>query len=223
MEEDLSPHVHRDNLTRLLNQGRRKRARVNRSYSFFVRSLRLLLPIIALGLVAVVMIWPDMEKTVTPVKREEIIPETTGRNELINPRFESKDKDMHSYIITATRAVQSLENQDIVMLEKPAATIALDDLTNIDAKAERGTYQQETQSLALDGRVVVSHSHGYTLKSESLNMSMKERRAWTDMPVRIDGPSGNIEAQSMKTDDTTGVLTFNGPAKMTLKESIRGL
>lgn len=216
-------HDSRDNLTRLLNLGRRKRARVNRSYSVYVRSLRLLLPIIALTIVSVVLIWPNMDETVTPMKREEVIPETAGRNELINPRFESANKDMRPYTITADRAVQSVENQDMVMLEKPAATIALDEQSNMAAKAERGTYQQEKETLLLEGQVTVSHSNGYVLKSERLNVSMPERRAWTDLPIEVDGPEGHIEAKSMNTDNANGVLTFHGPAKMTLNNSIGGL
>ena len=49
-ETDGQPETHavtdeRDNLTRLLNLGRRKRPRINRRYSFFVRGMRLLLPL----------------------------------------------------------------------------------------------------------------------------------------------------------------------------------
>src|SRR5690348_4194987 len=106
---------HRDNLTRLLNLGRRKRVRVDRRHSIVVRGLRFLLPLAALAIVAVVVAWPKMDDSIVPIPREDIIPQKTGRNELINPRFESANSDMQPYVITAERAVQSMKDSQLVL------------------------------------------------------------------------------------------------------------
>lgn len=60
----------RDNLTRLLNLGRRKRPRISRRYTFVVQGLRFLLPITALAIVTIVVSWPKMNEGIKPVPKK---------------------------------------------------------------------------------------------------------------------------------------------------------
>ncbi|HEY8190338.1 MAG TPA: LPS export ABC transporter periplasmic protein LptC, partial [Micavibrio sp.] len=135
MDDDAADN--RDNLTRLLNLGRRKRMRVNRRYSIVVRGLRLLLPLAALAIVVVVAAWPKMDDPIGAVPREDVIPQKAGRNELINPRFESANANHQPYVITASRAVQSMKDAELVLLEKPVADISLKIDEKLSAQADR--------------------------------------------------------------------------------------
>ena len=217
------PHDGRDNLTRLLNLGRRKRARVNRRYSFFVRGMRLLLPMAALAIVAVVMAWPRMDEQMAPIPKEEIIPQTTGRNELINPRFESANAEGQPYIITATRAEQTLDDQKIVVMQEPVANITLDEGSILDAESKQGTYDQQGETLVLDGNVKLRHNNGYTLESTYLHIRLQDRVATTPQPVSVFGPDATLEAKGMSANPNDGKLIFTGPAKLTLNQTIKGL
>lgn len=219
---DQSPET-RDNLTRLLNLGRRKRVRVNRRYSIVVRGLRLLLPLAALGIVAVVMAWPGMDEQMGPIPKEELIPQTTGRNELINPRFESANADRQPYVITASRAEQTLDNQKLVVMEGPVANITLSPGSILDAEALKGTYDQTDETLVLDGNVKLRHNNGYTLESSYLHVQLKDHIATTPKPVTIFGPDATLEAKGMSGNPNTGVLIFTGPAKLVLNQKIKGL
>ncbi len=214
---------HRDNLTRLLNLGRRKRMRVNRRYSFIVRSLRLILPLAALAIVVVVMAWPKMDDSINAIPREDIIPQKTGRNELINPRFESANASNQQYVITASRAVQSMKDSQLVLLEKPVADIALKIDEKLSAQADRGVYKQESEILVLDGGIHLKHDSGYTMESERLNISLKDNKAWTDRAVTITGPAGTLQSAGMTTNNQTGETIFTGPIRLTLTDSISGL
>lgn len=213
----------RDNLTRLLNLGRRKRVRVNRRYSFMVRGLRLVLPLVALAIVAIVMAWPNMEDTMAPIPKEDVIPQTAGRNELINPRFESANQNMQPYVITAARAEQALDNQKLVVLEGPIANVTLDTDSLLDAEALMGSYDQQNEVLILDGDVKLRHSNGYTLESTYLRVDLRDRRATTPRPVSVFGPDATLEAAGLSADTVTGKLIFTGPAKMILTNATKGL
>ena len=213
---------HRDNLTRLLNLGRRKRARVNKGYTFLVRGLKLLLPLIALGIVAVVIAWPRMDEAIAPVPKETILPQAAGSNELIKPRYESTDRNDNPYVITADRANQSAGNQNLVMLEKPVAEMTMKSGEKLSASARDGTYSQTDQALILSGDVVINHSSGYVLRTQALDIALKSDLATTDQTVAITGPDADLKAAGMTADNTAGTLVFGGPARLVLKQGIKG-
>lgn len=224
--DDVTPQPiaeERDNLTRLLNLGRRKRPRINRRYSSFVRGARLVLPLTALAIVAVVLAWPRMEDNIAPVPKESIIPQSGGRNELISPHFESTTNSQLPYIVTAARAVQSQKDEALVLLEKPVADVTLSGGATLNAKSDNGVYRQDTEILVLDGHAVMQHSSGHNLASDRMNISMKDQLAWSESPVNGEGPSGTIEAKAMNANNVTGVLIFTGPAKLVLTQSGKGL
>jgi lipopolysaccharide export system protein LptC len=205
-----------DNLSRLLNLGRGRRVRVNRAYTFVVRSLRLLLPLAALTILTVVIIWPRMEKEIAPIPREDIIPQQTGRNELINPRFESMTAKMEPYTITAARAEQALDRQSLIVMENPVASLSLNSGLMLGAEGQKGTYDQDAQILILDEQVVLRHSDGYMLETAHLTIHIKNETAMTQTPVQISGPDMSLEAAGMKADQNKGLLFFTGPAKLVL-------
>jgi len=213
----------RDNLTRLLHLGRRKRVRVNRRYSFFVRGLQVLLPVMALGIVVIVMAWPKMDDAITAIPSEDVIPQKTGQNELINPRFESADADGNPYLITAERAVQDLEDSAAVLMEKPVASLDFNDGEKISGSARHGTYRQQEETLKLEGDIVLKHSNGYTLRTALLDIAIKGGTAVTNQPVTVTGPDATLTAAGMKADNIDEVVIFTGPAKLNLKKSIKGL
>lgn len=213
---------HRDNLTRLLNLGRRKRPRISRRYSIIVQSLRFVLPMAALAIVTVVLAWPRMEDSVSAIPKTDIIPQKTGSNELINPHFESVTNDQMPYVVTAARAVQSLNDSNVVQLERPVADMTMKDGKVINARAVSGLYRQDTKILVLDGDVAFHHQSGYTITSQRMSLSMPDQIGWTDTAVRGEGPAGSLQARAMNANNATGVLVLTGPARIVLNPRRKG-
>ena len=209
-------HTSRDNLTRLLNLGRRKRPRVNRAYSRAVRLLQMLLPLLALAIVAIVMTWPRMGDTVAPIPRENVIPDTMGRNELIDARYESINRDGQPYIVTAARAIQEKSDSDVILLNRPAANFTSRPGTVLNVRSADGTYSQIDQTLLLEGQVILTQTGGYEFRSEKLDINLKSSRAITNLDVSGAGPEGTLTAKGMEADNATGTIIFTGPAKMVL-------
>lgn len=213
----------RDNLTRLLNLGRRKRPRVSRLYSLVVYYLRFVLPVIALAIIAIVMAWPKMDSEFTAIQKKDIIPQNVGRNELINPHFESATEDQNPYVITAARAVQDMDDQSIILLEAPVADVTLKNGRTMNAKSTNGVYRQNEKILILDGSVRIVNETGFTLQSEKMNISVDDKITWTDTAVHGFGPSGTLEAKAMNANNATGIVIFTGPAKLVLKQTSKDL
>ncbi len=200
-----------------------KSALSGRAYSLFVRWMRLILPLIAIGIVGLLMAWPRVEETMAPVPKEAIIPQTIGKNELVNPRFESEDEKSQPFTVTANRAVQSAKNPDVLILDHPVADIILQDGTWLAVEAKRGAYRQESEKLLLEENVKLFHDQGYELKTAKLVVDMKSRQAWSDQDVYGQGPAGTLEATGMQAHSDKGLLIFTGPVKLVLNRAIKGL
>ena len=210
--------------SRLTHLGQDKNAKPHgKGYSIFVRFLRLALPLLAVGIIGLLLSWPRIEETLTTLPDEVIIPDTVGQNELIKPRFESTDEKNQPFTITAKRAVQSKRDPSVVLLENPMADITLQTGTWMAAQAEKGAYRQNSERLLLQGGVKLFHDNGYEVTTEKLLVNLKNREAWSDHPVYGQGPAGTLEATGMQAHAETDHLIFTGPAKLTLNRAIEGI
>lgn len=202
-----------------------RRARPAHRYSRFVRGARVALPLIAAGVVGLLFAWPRLQPVVEAIPREAALPQEqqVGRNELLNPRFESRDDKDQPFTITASRAIQSANDPQLVLLDKPMADIALQDGAWLAVQAEKGSYRQEEEKLLLEGAVKLFHNDGYEMKTEKMLVHIKTREAWSDQPVHAQGPAGTLDATGLTANGGTGKLIFTGPAKLVLNRAVKGL
>lgn len=205
-----------------LNQKRDARV-VSRRYTFFVRMLRLALPLVAVVMIGLVMAWPQVEDAVEPIAEQTSVPSTIGKNELVNPKFESRDEKGQPYTITAERAIQSARDPSVILLETPKADITMANGRWMSGEAEQGAYRQDTEKLLLKGKVRLFHDEGYELRTEKLQVDMQGRTAWSDQAVYAQGPAGTLEATGMQADSLNNRLIFTGPLKLVLNQSLKGI
>ncbi len=193
--------------------------RRNKFYTKFVRSMRILLPLTALGLVAILVVTSGDNKDLikAPPPKEEVVKQTSiGKNELLEPRFDTYDKDGRPYTITAVRAYQTMDDADIIYLEKPVADSTMRDGAWVALESVSGVYNQLAQELALEGNVKLYHDSGYSLLMEKLDIDLKKNIAVSNVAVSGQGPIGQLQASGMTANGADNILIFNGPAKLTL-------
>lgn len=208
----LSGFIHSDNdaVEKTMSSIRRSTA---------VKKLRLILPLVA-GLIVVVMfVWSDMESVAPPPRKETVSPQTVGRNELLNPRFESEDASQQPYTITATKAFQDSKDMNMIMLDKPVADISLKDSAWLAVESDKGEFEQVKQNLMLEGKVKLFHDDGYEMQTDKVEIDMIGEKAISKTPVSGHGPIGTIKAQGLTADGKTGVLSFTGPATLILNQT----
>ncbi len=190
---------------------------INRGYSAFVRAMRVFLPLTALAMLAVLMLWPEAEKIVEPIRKEELLPQANmAETELLNPRYESTDNELNPFVITADKATQTQENTDLIYLDNPVADIALKDGGQLDVRSNNGIFAQKSEKLSLQGDVELVYDRTYTLKGNEMRVDMKVREAFSDQDVFLEGPEGTIEAKGMEAYSEKGLIIFKGPGKLTL-------
>lgn len=203
-------HSDEDAIEKTLNSIRRSTA---------VKKLRLILPLVAGLIVTVMFVWADMEDVAPPQRKEKVAPQSVGRNELLNPRFESEDTSQQPYTITAKKAFQKSEDLNLVLLDKPVADISLKDQSWLAIEADKGEFEQVKQTLVLQNNVKLFHDKGYEMVMDRVDMDIINEKAVSRSPVSGHGPVGTIKAQGLVADGKTGVLTFTGPATMIFNQS----
>ena len=196
------------------------------SYTKFVRTMRLVLPLLAAGIVIVLFLWPSVDdEAIVPVRQDQdmLKSQTITKNELTNPHFESADKKNNPYTIRAQRAVLGETNENLIMMEKPVGEMMLEGGAKVRVTSNTGAYRRDTERFYLSGDVDIEHDKGYTLKSQETHFDLRAKLAWSDKDVSATGPDLLIVAKGLKADNDQGTLVFTGPATLTLDKGLEGL
>lgn len=212
-------HTAPDRLDRISTGSQDSNRQYKSGYSAFIRWAKLVLPIVGACIIAIIFTWND-----TPEQYQKIEHSTNlsgaGRNELLNPKFESKDKKDQPFTINAERAVRSKDEENLIMLDQPLADIELNSGAWLAIKSKQGAYRHDTQRLVLNGDVEAFHDQGYQLNTQSLHIDMENELFWSDVPVQATGPDGILEGSAMTANQNTQIIKTLGPAKLTLIKAV---
>jgi lipopolysaccharide export system protein LptC len=202
-----------------------------RGYTVFVKLLKVVLPLGALVLIGIVAAHlsksplREVEEAATS-KNDKTAP---GQIEVLNARYEGADAQGRPYTLMADRASRanteaamippgttpSLKDaDDTVLLQGLKADVFLEDKSWLAVRAKGGSYAARAQHLELAGDVSAFHDSGYEMHLDKLTVDLKTRHAWSDAPVRAQGPLGEIAAKGMEVLDSGDRVVFAGPVTL---------
>ncbi|MCW8914974.1 MAG: LPS export ABC transporter periplasmic protein LptC [Magnetovibrio sp.] len=194
-----------------------RRARQGGSYSRFVRWMKFLLPFLALGLVALIVIWPRLKSEDTfRIAFSSVRLSGTAQPGVDNARFMGTDEKLQPYSITADMARIDTDTDGLVKMEMPKADLTLDDGTWLVLTADNGRYFENAQLLELEGGVNLFHDTGYEISTDQLVLNLRTSVAESKTPVAGHGPFGEMNSNGLKLIDKGRVIFFSGPAKLKL-------
>ena len=215
-----------ERLERLSRFSADKQVTHSAGYTSFIRRMRLFLPLVAVCIIVALMAWPDRQSTIAILEesQKESL-QSIRKNELSSPKFESVDSKNQPFTITAERAVQANDDEDILLLERPLGELKLNTGGRVTLASESGKYWQQQEQLELERNVTLKNSDGYTMNTARLDIDMGAGTAKSQTDVSGFGPAGTLVAKGLQADNNAGVLVFNGPARLVLKDagSLQGL
>lgn len=227
----MSNSLKKDSKKRLsgLDAKRDRSSHLDPKHSRLVKRMRFALPAGILLIFAVLLTWPQMDNSFEPLPADQTQPDIVqkspfkGQNTMLEPRFESQDKNKQPYVITADVAEQARSDESLVFLTNPTGIVTLKSNTEINIDSSTGVYHQKKGYLQLQGDVEIVHSDGYILRTQSLFINITNASANTNNPVAITGPMGDIEAPAMKISPDGMHVYFKGPAKTVLRNVENGV
>ena len=153
-----------------------------------------LLPALALALLASIALWPEFDRTKQqamqrlPACRQRDRGRAVDRRAL--PRRRREGPAVHAHRATA----QQVEPER-VDLTIPKGDITLENGTWLMLQAKQGVFMQHSNLLDLSHDVTLYRDDGTTLVTASASIDLKNGAAAGAEPVHAEGPFGTLDAQ----------------------------
>jgi lipopolysaccharide export system protein LptC len=187
--------------------------------SRIVGLLRFLLPAIALGLIALVVAWPQLiggaGGLIAPIFANA---EIAGTDVMLmhNPRYVGRTKNAEPYELTAASAYVDPKKPSHIHLDHLAAELTPPDKRNLELVALTGLHNRTADKLDLDGDIALTTSDGYRFETQSARINLQSGRVLGDQPITGQGPAGTLSADQFEIHDSGQLLRFKGRVKVTL-------
>lgn len=188
-----------------------------RRYSMFVKFMKGVLPLAALGLGVAVLAYVlqprdgrRMAMTFESLSRVE------GDLTMIKPRLTGTDDDGMPFVVTAATAMQEGRGSDRVRLEDVAADINLKDGTALHVTAAKGVVDVKTHVMEVSGGMRLISKDGYDARTESAVADLKAGTVHGEHGVDAQGNFGRITAERFALNRDTRQLQFSGNVHMVL-------
>ncbi len=187
-------------------------------YSRFVTIMKFFLPTVALSLVALLFIWPQIhvDPSTFSLGFAHLRISSAEFPSMVNARFVGTDRRNQPFAVTADIAKSISINASNVELEMPKADLTQRDGSWVVLTANTGDYDQKAKTLKLDGQVTLFHDAGYEFKTASANVDFDSGTAVGDKPIDGQGPWGTLHAQGFKISDDGKRLLFTGKSQLVI-------
>ena len=174
-----------------------------------VRLAKLGLPVLVLGLVAMLAISPfDKRDDVSFILDKKGVDKATERMRIEQARYAGEDNKGNKFMITADRAIQQRSDVPVVMIEGMMARLGLAQGPLLIA-ADRGNYDLDTQMVQINGPVRVAGADGYRLETSNVQVDMKQRTLQSQGRVTGAMKLGQFEAGQMHADLGTRTVVLD--------------
>jgi len=191
-----------------------------RRYSVFVKVMKGALPMAALALGVVVLVYVMQPRE---TGRMALTFERLGRVEgdlaMVKPRLSGTDDDGLPYLVTAASAVQEERGSNRVRLESVVADISLKDGTALHVTATKGVADTKLHLLDVSGGIRVTSQDGYDARTESAKADLKAGTLHGESHIVAQGKLGRITAERFALDRETRQLRFSGNVQMLIYNS----
>lgn len=192
---------------------------VSLRYSRFVGMMKLLLPMIGLGLIVVILAWPNESDQIGGFHLSFAKGDAADADKLVmvNPRYTGTDQSQRPFTVTASSATQDPEDQRRVTLDAPQADMTMEDGSWLTVLASGGIYHQLEQTLNLDGPVNIFSDLGYEFHAESAVIDLETGGARSDRPIYGQGPFGSVRSDRLTVTQSGQRLLFEGNVHMIIR------
>ena len=207
-------------LTRAANRAGKKAGAVGlkrpAGYSRYVSFMKFLLPTMALGLLTLIFLWPQItvDDNRFSISFKSIQATNTDNPNMENARFVSADNKNQPFSITADLAKNIVLGSSAVELEMPKADIGIKDGTWLVVTASTGLYDQKGKTLELVGAVNLFHDSGYEFNTEKANIDLGKGIATSNVKISGQGPFGNLTAEGFRIENKGNRFIFTGKSKL---------
>lgn len=186
-------------------------------YSAFVGIMRYALPITAVVILGLVVVWPLVSGQEEGFRvTYASISEVDGSLRMVNARYIGTDSKGRPFTVTAAEAIQDENDDERVTLKTIAGDMFVENGSWTAVSADEGLYQRTADVLDLKGNVSVYSDEGHELHTEEATLNLKDGTGMGDKPVQGQGPLGLLEGDRFTVSEGGSTLLISGNVKATI-------
>jgi len=183
-------------------------------YSRFVRTAKIALPSVALGLLLAVVITSALHKSASDVialgSGPSISKWLNGHLGMTRPTLTYTDAQNRSFLVNALKATQVANSKDVWQLEHIKGRMTPPQGTGYHLVSDTGLLDSARKQLDLSGSVLVVSDQGYTFEARSAHVDMAQNRVTSEEPVRAKGGVSSVSSDRFEMWDKGNKLRFEG-------------
>ena len=186
-------------------------------YSQFVRAMRVMLPIAAVALVSVIIIYSIVNKPNTQIALSyESLEETAGLVAMTAPKFNGLDPDGRYYVVSADEALRPPGRFDKIELTKVQAQIKENGEARLALNADKGTVDADANHLIFGPAVWVDLQDGFTFETDHAFADLNSGIVEGKTSVSGKSPFGTFQADRFELLRKEQVVRLIGNVSFTI-------
>lgn len=185
----------------------------------WVRVAKYALPAFILVLLVVAVAWPTLFPQprwgAPKVKLHDVELPPGNDVRMVGPRYAGTDAKGRPFLITAQRALQDANNENMVHLHDLQADLTFDRDVWLSALAPSGLYDTDKQTLELRDGADIYSNKGYEMHTPQVRLDLKNNLAEGEHGVEGHGPLGRMRAERYRFEQNKRHLTLSGGVHVT--------
>jgi lipopolysaccharide export system protein LptC len=178
-----------------------------RRRGLIVRALRWLLPLIMIGIVAllVALVVQHAARRRAASNREAQAP-----IRMLNPKFFGRDNQGRPYILGASQAARDEASLEVVRLRDPTVTLDMDGPHPSTLTADTGVYREDTRILYLKGHVKADNNKTSKFATDEAVVNTQTGIVTGPEALSSQTPVGDLQSRSFDVFDKGNRVVFKG-------------
>jgi len=178
-----------------------------RSHSRLVHVLRLVLPMIMVGVIGVLvgLIGEHAVKRQAAAHQDAATP-----IRMVNPHFYGRDNQGRAYTLAAAQAARDEASFQTVLLTYPTLVLDVDGPKPSHLSADSGIYHEDTRMLLLRGHIKGDDPRVVNFNTNEALVNTRTGDVVGSGPVASSTPTGQVSSKSFDVKNKGDVLIFKG-------------
>ena len=190
-----------------------------KKHNRIVAILKLAMPSIAAGAIALMLLWPQIiaqkEKFALGIG-SPIITGKTDTLSIVNSRYYSVDSKNRPFKITAKLAEETEPGSRVIALTEPKASILLESGSWLTMESREGKIYQKDNRAVFKDFVRAFTDDGYDLKTSEITVDLTSHTLESRTATTGIFPEGTITSEGLKTMNKNDIIKFTGHTKLIL-------
>ncbi len=185
--------------------------RAARRHSRLVRTLRIVLPAVAVA--GLLLFWASarfIPSDLAGLISSAGIDVTSNSVIMKTPHISGFEGTRRAYEVTAARAIQSLNDPKVLTFQQINAHIGLENAGTATVDATTGIYNGNNNTLELKDGISIQTTTGYAAQIEQASVDLAKGSMQSSHPVEIQAKDGTLRADSMEVTDRGKHVIFRG-------------